>query len=258
VSQQVRERERVCVCVCVCGCGYGCVRIGAIRDDSTVSLFVRPLKDHHPHFVSSFVLYRGEQVVAVKGCVADDQCSSLFRALLAGLTAAPLFGVSDKSFASSMFNSRKHSCLTASVAFINFINSFLALDELHQAELRSFSVKWSGLSGRKQNLERASSDATRRIAAMPPRSILPPKLKPFDSWRSDYISNHHTHSSAPWISCPPRKTPRPPHSSKGGRPLPESAAHPVGRHPTYHTPRLARRLLRQIPARRRGRHHLPV
>ena len=88
--------------------------------------------------------------------------------------------------------------------------SFLALDELHQAELRSFSVKWSGLSGRKPNLERASSDATRHIAPMPPRSILPPKLKAFDSWKSDYISNHHTHSSAPWISCPPPEDSTPP------------------------------------------------
>jgi len=100
------------------------------------SLFVRPLKDHHPHFVLSFILYRGEQVVAVKGCVVDNQHLSLFRALLAGLMAAPLSGrlviwVSNKSFASSMFNSCKHSCLTVSVAFINFINSFLALDELH-------------------------------------------------------------------------------------------------------------------------------
>src|SRR5260221_11641318 len=83
--------------------------------------------------------------------------------------------VSDKSFASALFNLCKHGCLMASVTFINFINSFLALDEFHQAELRSFSVKWSGLSGRKPNLEHASSDATRCIAAMPPRSSLPKK-----------------------------------------------------------------------------------
>src|SRR5260221_9643020 len=118
--------------------------------------------------------------------------------------------VSDKSFASALFNLCKHGCLMASVAFINFIDSFLALDELHQAELRSFSVKWSGLSGRKPNLERASSDATRCIAALPPRSSLPKKLRAFDSWKSDYISNHHTHSSAPWISCPPPEDSTPP------------------------------------------------
>ena len=179
------------------------------------SLFIRPLKDHLPHFISSFVLYRGEQVVAVKGCVADDKCSSLFRALLAGLTAAPIFGrlviwVSEKPFAPSLFNLCKHSCLTASVAFINFIESFLALDELHQAELRSFSVKWSGLSGRKSNLERASVDATRYITASPPCSILPLKLKMFDSWKSEYLSNHHTHSSALWISCLPLEDSTPP------------------------------------------------
>ena len=178
------------------------------------SLFVRPLKEHLPHSVASFILYRGEQVVAVKGCVADDKCSSLFRALLAGLTAAPIFGrlviwVSEKPFASSLFNLHKHSCLTASVAFINFIESFLALDELHQAELRSFSVKWSGLLGRKSNLERASADATRYITASPPRSILPPKLKMFDSWKSEYLSNHHTHL---------QKIPPLPHSSKGPSP----------------------------------------
>ena len=179
------------------------------------SLFVRPLKDHHPYFVSSFVLYRGEQVVAVKGCIADDQCSSLFRALLAGLMATPLFGklviwVSEKSFATSLLNLRKHSCLTASFAFVNFIDSFLAQDKLHQAELRSFSVKWSGLSGRKLNLDRTSDDATHHIMALPPRSTLPPNLKVFDSWKSEYLSNHHTYTSAPWISCEPPEDSKPP------------------------------------------------
>ena len=128
---------------------------------------------------------------------------------------APLYGrlviwVSEKRFATSLFNLRKHGCLMASVTFVNFIDSLLAQDELHQAELRPFSVKWSGLSGRKLNLERTSDDATRHITAMPPRSILPPKLKAFDSWKSEYLYNHHNHSSAPWISCPPPEDSNPP------------------------------------------------
>src|SRR5260221_14168704 len=55
------------------------------------SLFVRPLKDHHPHFVSSFVLYRGEQVVAVKGVGADHQPAYPLLDSLAGPTPGPDF-----------------------------------------------------------------------------------------------------------------------------------------------------------------------
>ena len=62
---------------------------------------------------------------------------------------------------------------------------------------------------------------------MAPQVTLPPKLKVFDSWKSEYLFNHHTHSSAPWISCPPLEdsNPPPPHSSKGPSPLNNNASY---------------------------------